>query len=360
MAYRVAAMSSAPVSAPAALWQAVTRFDRAKLLPQIAMRNALGIALPLAIGVAIGDPGGGLVMTTGALNVSFSDGSDPYLHRGRRMLAASLCCSLAVLAGGLSGRLPALVVLLAAACAWLAGMMAAINQTAADIGTVTLVTLVVFSSQAMTPERAVIAAGLALAGGLLQTAFALAFWPVHRYAPERRALAELYSPNSRAAAASGAPAAEAPPASAQSTDAQAALSSLGGDRSLEAERYLALLSQAERIRLALLTLFRLRVRLAREGAAAEAEILDRSTLPWRRACSPPLPRSLPEGAPADPHPECIAELREPGGQPARAGPVRHGRAMRALKLDALEGPAPLRRRAGRPRRSRRDAAVRAA
>ena len=157
-------MSSAPVTARSALWQAVTRFDRAELLPQIAVRNALGIALPLAVGVAIGDPGGGLVMTTGALNVSFSDGSDPYLHRGRRMLAASLCCALAVLAGGLSGRLPALVVLLAAGCAWLAGMMAAINQTVTDIGAVTLVTLVVFSSQAMTPERAVIAAGLAAGG----------------------------------------------------------------------------------------------------------------------------------------------------------------------------------------------------
>ena len=327
-------MSSAPVTARSALWQAVTRFDRAKLLPQIAVRNALGIALPLAVGVAIGDPGGGLVMTTGALNVSFSDGSDPYLHRGRRMLAASLCCALAVLAGGLSGRLPALVVLLAAGCAWLAGMMAAINQTVTDIGAVTLVTLVVFSSQAMTPERAVIAAGLALAGGLLQTVFALAFWPVHRYAPERRALAELYSGVARAAA-SGAPAAEAPPASAQSTDAQSALSSLGGDRSLEAERYLALLSQAERIRLALLTLFRLRVRLAREGAATEAEILDRSMTLASRVLSS-IATTLPEGEPADPHPECIAELHGLSASlrgSGRAAMVRDARAQ----LDALVG-----------------------
>lgn len=269
-------MSTAPVSAGSAFWHTVTRFDRAKLLPRIAMRNALGIALPLAIGAAIGDAGGGLVMTTGALNVSFSDGSDPYLHRGRRMLAASLCCALAVLAGGLAGRAPAAVVLLAAGCAWAAGMMAAVSQTAADIATVTLVTLVVFSAQPMTPNRALIAGGLALAGGLLQTLFALAFWPVQRYGPERRILADLYNGLAQAAA-SGAPAEEAPPASQQSTDAQAALSSLGGDRSLEGERYLALLSQAERIRLALLTLFRLRTRLERNGSAIEAATIFRAT-----------------------------------------------------------------------------------
>ena len=40
----------------------VTRFDRAKIAPWMALRNA----------------GGGLIMSIGALNVSFSDGSDPY------------------------------------------------------------------------------------------------------------------------------------------------------------------------------------------------------------------------------------------------------------------------------------------
>jgi uncharacterized membrane protein YccC len=44
-----------------------------------------------------------------------------------------------------------------------------------------------------------------------------------------------------------------------------ALDSLGGDRSIEAERLLGLLTQAERIRLALLTLNRLSVRMSREG-----------------------------------------------------------------------------------------------
>ena len=259
----------------AAFWETLIRFDTGKIAPWLALRNAIGVALPLAAGTATGNPGGGLIMSLGALNVAFSDGSDPYLHRGRRMLAASVFCALAVAVGGLAGSLHGLAVMLSMACAFAAGMMAAVEGPAIDIGNVTLVTLLVFSYQGMSPRRALISGVLALAGGLLQTAFALALWPVRRYTPERRALGLLYQGLSRAAAA-GAPATEAPPASSESTAAQKALASLAGDRSIAAERYLALLSQAERMRLAMLALARLRVRLGREGAIAEALLLERA------------------------------------------------------------------------------------
>ena len=44
----------------------------------MALRNALGVAMPLAIGIALGNPSGGVMAATGALNVAFSDGKDPY------------------------------------------------------------------------------------------------------------------------------------------------------------------------------------------------------------------------------------------------------------------------------------------
>src|SRR5262245_52992657 len=143
-----------PSTPPSAFWEILTRFERQKINPWIALRNAIGIVLPLAIGAAVGRSGSGLVMTVGALNVSFSDGSDPYVHRARRMLAASLCCGLAVFVGGLAGRNHAVAALLAAAFAFAAGMMVAVGQEATDIGTVTLVTFVVFSAQPMTPKQA--------------------------------------------------------------------------------------------------------------------------------------------------------------------------------------------------------------
>jgi uncharacterized membrane protein YccC len=243
-----------------AFWQTVAKFDRGKIAPWMGLRNALGVALPLAVGAAIGDAGGGLVAATGALNVAFSDGADAYAQRARRMLAASLCCAIAVFAGALTGHLHTVAIAEAAVGAFVAGMLVAVSTAAADIASVTLIVLVVFSAQDMSPKRAVVAGLVALAGGLLQTGFSLALWPLRPYAPERRALAVLFSELAGIAVA-GAPPTEAPPVAAQMSAAQTALEPLHGDRWLESERYLALLSQAERIRLSVLTLASLRARI---------------------------------------------------------------------------------------------------
>lgn len=143
-------------------------------------------------------------------------------------------------------------------------MLVAIGTTAGDIGVISLVTLVVFAAQPLPPERALSAGLLAAAGGLLQTFLALALWPLRRYEPERRALGNLYLGLARAAAGRF-KASEAPPASAQSTEARKSLATLGRDRTLQGERYRALLNEAERIRLSLLTLARLRSRIRRES-----------------------------------------------------------------------------------------------
>ena len=67
----------------------LTQFDPSKLEPAIAFRNAVGVTLPLAIGVALGMPLGGLAIASGALQVAYSDGHDPYSRRGFRMLTAT-------------------------------------------------------------------------------------------------------------------------------------------------------------------------------------------------------------------------------------------------------------------------------
>jgi uncharacterized membrane protein YccC len=286
------------------------RYESAKVAPWLALRNALGVAIPLAIGVAMGHATSGLIGATGALNVAFSDGSDPYRHRLRRMVSASLACALAVVAGGFSGRHQALAVLLTGACGFAAGMMVALGTEATDIANVTLVTLIVFSAQAMTAQQAAPAGLAALGGGLLQTILALTFWPFRRYEPERRVLAHLYLELARVAPG-GSRVSEAPPASAEMTQAQTALAALGGDHSIEAERCLALLSQAERIRLALLTLARLRTRIGREaGAELETATLDRCLeIAGRVLTSVGESLDARELAPAHRHPGDFEELR---------------------------------------------------
>ncbi len=232
--------------------------------PWVALRNAIGVTLPLAVGVALGMPLGGLAVSSGALQVSYSDGHGPYAQRAKRMLAATLLCALAVVEGGLAGRNIVLAVIVPTLWAFAAGLGVCLGPAAESLGVISLVMLIIYAALPLTPERAVLSGLLALGGGLLQTALALVLWPVRRYQPERRTLADLYGELSRAAIVPTGPEG-GPPASGQITLARETLGGLGNDNSLEAARYWSLLNQAERIRLSVLTLRRLRRRMERDA-----------------------------------------------------------------------------------------------
>src|SRR6266436_7543609 len=187
--------SSAPVAhegAARAFWRVLTRFDSSKLSPYLALRNSMGVLLPLAAGFALNMPRGGVVVASGALNVAYSDGSDPYAQRAKRMPSSSVLCALAVLLGALSGNHNAAAVIIATLWAFAAGMFVAVGITAADLGAISLVTLLIYAAQPLTTRQALISSALALGGGLLQTALSVALWPVRRYEPERRALAKFF------------------------------------------------------------------------------------------------------------------------------------------------------------------------
>src|SRR6266481_4078369 len=257
-----------------AFWRALTRFDSSKLSPHMALRNSIGVVLPLIAGFVLDMPRGGLVVASGALNVAYSDGSDPYPQRAKRMLSSSVLCAVGVLCGALSGNHNVAAVIIATVWAFAAGMFVALGSTAADLGVISLVILLIYAAQPLTTDQALISSALALAGGLLQTALSVALWPVRRYEPERRALAALFLELARAAEQPLNPASP-PPATIHSTRAQEALSGMDRERSIEALRYRALLSQAERIRLSLLMLSRLHVRMRRESSThAGVQILD--------------------------------------------------------------------------------------
>src|SRR5947208_14847269 len=214
-----------PASPPKALWRIVTHIDRSKINAWQALRNTVGVIAPLIVGYALGMPRGGLAMASGALNVSYSDGSDPYRQRAKRMLASTAWCSIAVLLGGLTAHSNALAIVAATLWAFTAGMLVALGSAAADVGVISTVVLVVYSAQPLTPYQALQAAGLALCGGLLQIALSVALWPVQRYEPERRSLAALYSELARIAT-HPAEATAAPLATREIAQAHEALSSL--------------------------------------------------------------------------------------------------------------------------------------
>lgn len=277
--------------------RALIRFDAGKIAPEIAIRNTVGFLAALILATAFGSPNAGVVAGIGALNVSYSDSRDPYVIRGRRMLLSSVLCMLSVTLGSLFGHSNISAVSMATLWAFGAGMLVALGTTAGNLGVTTLVTLVVFSARPMPPLEAIETGMLALGGGLLQTLLAIALWPIRPYEPERRIVASLYTALAGMARSPGLPS-NAPPLSAQISDARDALTPLGFDHSIESERLVYLLNQAERIRLSLLTLGRLSRRTARiddgrEAARALVQVLQAAALTLES-----VSRSALEGKPA--------------------------------------------------------------
>lgn len=232
---------------PAALWRTAVRLDRSKITTFIACRNALAIASPLAVGTALHVPLAAVAITTGALNVAFSDGYDPYPQRARRMLSWSALGGVAVFIGAATGWQNISATLVAAVWAFVAGMLMAVSSRAGDLGLNTLVTVIVFASRPMTVESAFYAGSLVFAGGVLQTSFALVLWPVRRRRPEREAVGQAYLELAAAihpdADEQTAAFLHAPTATVQDT-----LDALGRDHTVEGERYRLLFDQANRIR----------------------------------------------------------------------------------------------------------------
>jgi len=173
-------------------WRILTRFDSSKLQPYLGLRNTTGVVLPLIVGYALGMPRGGLAVAIGALNVSYSDGSDGYAARTKRMLLSSVLCATAVFAGAISGSNHLVAAVVASLWAFVAGLVVSISATAGDLGVISTVSLLVYAAQPLSARQTAISGLLALAGGLLQTGLSIAMWPVRRYEPERRALAGYY------------------------------------------------------------------------------------------------------------------------------------------------------------------------
>src|SRR5579875_3465088 len=224
-------------NAGAALWSALTRLDKSKINSKwMALRNSLAVASPLAIGMAMGNALGAVAITTGALNVSYSDGRDPYAQRARRMVAWTVLGAVAVFIGSLAGATNWAAVLLTFFWAFSAGLMVSIGTRAGDLGLNTLVSLIVFAARGETTlVGAFYTALLVLLGGLIQTGFALLFWPIRRYEPERRAVGAVYMALAREIGPHLDPLATTP-LKAPTQEVQDTLAALGRDHSGEGER----------------------------------------------------------------------------------------------------------------------------
>ena len=130
-------------------WHGVLRLQWDKATPWLGLRNAVGVAAPIALGAALGSVSLGVSAGIGALNVAFMDSGAPYAQRAKRMLAAAAIVAVSVFAGAIAGDHPTLTLIAGALWAFAAGMLVALDQTAADLGTSSLVTLLVFAALPM-------------------------------------------------------------------------------------------------------------------------------------------------------------------------------------------------------------------
>lgn len=248
------------------------RFDSTKADTARGLRNALGVAIPLAFGAMAGRVGPALVVAIGALNVGFADSPEPYLARVRRLLGACLLVTLAVFCGSFFSWSDAGALATAALWTFCTGMLVSLGVAAGNMGVTSTSVLLVFASRPLPAGQAALCGLLALGGGLLQTLLSICFWPVRPFEPEQLALASLYLGIARLSERSVHPAGS-PAATVKTSDAAEALAARQGDHSEGSERLRALLDQGERIRVCLLTLRALRER-ADGGDHALSSLLD--------------------------------------------------------------------------------------
>lgn len=259
------------------LWAQMIGFDKTKMDYWVAFRSALGIGLSVLIGYLLKSPAAGLSIAIGALNVCYSDRTDSYSTRGKRMVTAAVFSSLAVFAGAFSANDPVIYLVMLTLIAFFCGMLVVVDLVAADIGVIVVASFLIFSAQPLTAEQSLTLALYAFAGGVMQALLSVALWPLRKYKPERRALAHLYNEHAQLAVVSG-NAAETPLGSDRTSETQTQLEALAGDTQTEARRYRSLLSQAERIRITILSLNRLRRRLLREGKSQASVVWLNETL----------------------------------------------------------------------------------
>ncbi|MGQ0839698.1 FUSC family protein [Actinokineospora sp.] len=154
-----------------------------------AARAALAIAGPIAVGMVAGRIDLGVLVSIGALCVTFADTAGPYRYRAQRTGWAAVAGSLGYLCGNLVGGQGALTGIVLVLVAGVSALVSASGSTASLAGLQLLVFAVLGSGQAADPG---LAAGCFVAGAAFAWVLALAAWPVRGAAVERAAVAAVY------------------------------------------------------------------------------------------------------------------------------------------------------------------------
>lgn len=311
------------------LLQALLQTQRPDVPWRVALRNTSAVVLPLGVGAATGHLSAGLAISAGALNTMFADQPGPYRLRLRRLLFTALAAGVAAFAGSILGQWPLALLIVAAFWGFAAALLVAIGPHATRAGLISMILLVVLGATPNPATQALPAALLIFAGGVLQTLFAIAAWPLQRYRPERLALAEALlgiAALARRLIAHG----ESVPLPASLNELQSMLYGKDRARGRALEAFQVLAELAERIRIELLALADLQSTCASSSLRdalhatrqAAAYVLETLAMSLEQAAPPAAEEALAHYAAAT---ELLEEWSDPDAAQvwiAQIGPAR--------------------------------------
>ena len=170
----------------------VVALDRSQLQVVRGVRNAVGAVGVLLAGLLTGHVAAGVEMASGALLVGFVDIGASYASRARVMLIGTALVGVSTLVGALTGGVDWLTVLLMGIWGFAAGLSACLGLAPSFLGVLAALALLLSAYYPDGLGESLQRAGLTMLGALVQTALALAVWPLRPFRPEREALASAY------------------------------------------------------------------------------------------------------------------------------------------------------------------------
>ena len=165
-------------------------------------RAAIAMALPLAVGLAAGQPGYGALASMGALSGVIGDTADAYRMRILNIAVPQLFGAIGVTIGALAYGHGWVTVAAVTAVALLSGMISSIGTVASVSGLLLLLNCGIGAGLPL-PGQWWLAPVLMSGGGLLVLVLALLAWPLRSGVPERAAVAASYRTVADLLAASG-------------------------------------------------------------------------------------------------------------------------------------------------------------
>ena len=168
------------------------QFDRDQFQLLRGVRYALGVGIPLFVGIATGYPIEGIAVSGGATIIGLTDSGVPYSGRVRAMVIASVAAAVSTFVGEVTGSYDVLAVALLGLWSFGAGMFIALGLPTYLVALMAPLAMVLVASYPADALHSAERAGLVFVGGLVQIALVLVIWRMHARLPERAAVARLY------------------------------------------------------------------------------------------------------------------------------------------------------------------------